>query len=632
MNSSAGNTRLNVGLLAACQALLLTNNTTLISINGLAGLALAPDPSLATLPVTGWVLGGALATVPASQYMKKVGRRTGLIHGALIGIVGALLCGSAILQESFWLLCFGTVVFGVYNAFGQYYRFVAAESAPPDFRATAISLVLAGGLVGGILGPMTSTYTVDLLGPRYTGAYLALIAFSLVAICVISLIRVPELSAAQQAARGRPLREIAQQPKFVVAMMSSAIGYGVMNFLMTSDAAGNAGLRARLRRHGDRDFLARGGDVRALVRDRLADRAAGRGPGHAHRRRAERGGHRGRAGGRGGGQFLVVAGAAGRGLEFPLHRWHHAAHRDLQARGARQGAGSQRIRGFRDDDAVLARLRHDRRERRLGQGEHRSLAAGAAGDGGPRLPVHRDAEKQGMSVRAAAAIGMRLEEVDTPALILDLDAFEANLKRLNDAVKGRVRVRAHAKTHKCPEIAKRQIAAGAVGVCCQKVSEAEAMVEGGVADVLISNEIIGATKLARLAELAKRARIGVCVDHADNVRELQLAASKAGAKVDAYIELEVGMRRAGVAAGRTGARAGEADRRFAGPALCRHPRLSRPRAAHPLGRRAPRGDREFRPDREEHQGAAAAERHRMPDRHRRGQRQLHVRGGIRRLG
>lgn len=154
-----------------------------------------------------------------------------------------------------------------------------------------------------------------------------------------------------------------------------------------------------------------------------------------------------------------------------------------------------------------------------------------------------------MTVRAPAVVGMRLEEVDTPALILDLDAFETNVKRLADAVPRRVRVRAHAKTHKCPEIGKRQIAAGAVGVCCQKVSEAEAMVDGGIKDVLVSNEIVGAAKLERLAALAKRAQIGVCVDNADNVRDLEAAMQRAGARIDVYIELEVGMRRCGVAPG-----------------------------------------------------------------------------------
>ncbi len=152
-------------------------------------------------------------------------------------------------------------------------------------------------------------------------------------------------------------------------------------------------------------------------------------------------------------------------------------------------------------------------------------------------------------MRAPAAVGMRLEEVDTPALVVELDAFERNLKTLAGLAAGRVRVRPHAKTHKCPEIARRQVAAGAVGVCCQKVSEAEALVEGGIADVLVSNEIIGAPKLERLAALARRARIGVCVDDAGNVRDLEAAAARAGAHLDVYVELEVGMRRCGVAPG-----------------------------------------------------------------------------------
>lgn len=151
-----------------------------------------------------------------------------------------------------------------------------------------------------------------------------------------------------------------------------------------------------------------------------------------------------------------------------------------------------------------------------------------------------------MSQPPPAAVGQRLVEVDTPALVLDLDAFESNIATLNRAVGQRVRVRAHAKTHKCPDIARRQIAAGAVGVCCQKVSEAEALVEGGVHDVLVSNEIVGAPKIARLAELSKRARLGVCVDNAQNVRAL----SDSNASLDVYVELEVGMARCGIAPGK----------------------------------------------------------------------------------
>ncbi|HEU4645221.1 MAG TPA: MFS transporter [Burkholderiales bacterium] len=227
-------TRRNVGLLAACQALLLTNNATLIAINGLAGLALAPRAALATLPVTSWVAGGAIATMLASLHMKRVGRQRGLTLGTLWGIAGALICAGAVWVQSFWLLCFGALVFGVYNAYGQYYRFAAADVASADFKSTAISLVLAGGLVGGILGPTTSRFTVDLVEPRFTGAYLALIGFALATLALLRFVRIPMPSARTQAAPGRPLAVIVAQPKFIVAVMSGAIGYGVMNFLMTS--------------------------------------------------------------------------------------------------------------------------------------------------------------------------------------------------------------------------------------------------------------------------------------------------------------------------------------------------------------------------------------------------------------
>jgi len=150
-----------------------------------------------------------------------------------------------------------------------------------------------------------------------------------------------------------------------------------------------------------------------------------------------------------------------------------------------------------------------------------------------------------VSQPAPAKIGERLEDVDTPALVLDLEVFERNQNTLFDLVRSRVRVRPHAKTNKCPEVAKRQMAMGAVGVCCQKVSEAEAMVDGGIGDVLVSNEIVGARKIERLAALSRRAKIGVCVDDAENLR----AIAATGAKLDVYIEIEVGMRRCGVAPG-----------------------------------------------------------------------------------
>lgn len=234
MNSTTSNTRRNVGLLAACQAMLMSNNSTLIAINGLAGLALAPVPALATLPVTCWVIGGALTTMPASLYMKRVGRRAGLMQGMLLAVAGALLCAAAMWQASFWALCFGTLVFGMFNAFGQYYRFVAADASSAEWRPTAISLVLAGGLVGGLLGPAVSRETVLLPGPKFAGAYIALTAYALAMVALIALLRLPVPATQEAAASGRPLAEIARQPKFIIAVFSGAAGYGVMNFLMTS--------------------------------------------------------------------------------------------------------------------------------------------------------------------------------------------------------------------------------------------------------------------------------------------------------------------------------------------------------------------------------------------------------------
>ena len=152
--------------------------------------------------------------------------------------------------------------------------------------------------------------------------------------------------------------------------------------------------------------------------------------------------------------------------------------------------------------------------------------------------------------RPPARIGDPLDAVDTPALIVDLDAFEYNLRKLPETLIGKpVRIRPHAKTHKSPIIALKQIALGAVGVCCQKVSEAEALVYGGVLDVLVSNQIVGAQKLERLAALAKLANIGVCVDDAQNVRDIAAQAARLNVKLDVYVEIDVGTFRCGVVPG-----------------------------------------------------------------------------------
>ena len=225
----------NVALLSACQGLLMTNNSILIATNGLAGYALASDKALATLPVTAYIVGAALTTLPASLLMHRLGRRAGFVLGAVFGIVGAGICAWAAFAHHFWLLCAGALVLGIYNATGQYYRFAAADSASFDFKSKAISLVLAGGIVGGILGPETSKISKDFfVQAAFAGSYLSLGVFCLLAIALMALIDIPPLTVAERNEAGRPLTVIARQPAFIVAVLSGMVGYGVMNLLMVA--------------------------------------------------------------------------------------------------------------------------------------------------------------------------------------------------------------------------------------------------------------------------------------------------------------------------------------------------------------------------------------------------------------
>ena len=155
-----------------------------------------------------------------------------------------------------------------------------------------------------------------------------------------------------------------------------------------------------------------------------------------------------------------------------------------------------------------------------------------------------------MTTRPAAEVGMTLEEVDTPALLIEFDAFEANLRALADTLAGTsVKLRPHGKAHKCPVIGHKQMALGAVGLCCQKVSEAEAMVFGGLSDIYVTNEIVGARKLARLAPLAHQARIATCIDNPLSVAPLSEAAETAGVEIRVLVDLDVGHHRCGVEPG-----------------------------------------------------------------------------------
>jgi MFS family permease len=224
----------DIALLACCQALLLVNNSGLIVMSGLVGYSLVDNKTFATLGVTSFVLGSALAAMPAALYMARVGRRRGFMTGSLIAIVGSGTCALGIAASSFPLYCLGTAIIGVYTAFGLQYRFAAAEVAAPAFKAKAISLVLAGGIVGGFIGPNASVWAKDLFSLPFLGSFLVLSAVALLALAVQSQVRVPTPSAAERAPGGRSLRAIAAQPVFIVAAPAAALGYGIMNLLMTA--------------------------------------------------------------------------------------------------------------------------------------------------------------------------------------------------------------------------------------------------------------------------------------------------------------------------------------------------------------------------------------------------------------
>mgnify|MGYP000562326366 FL=1 len=225
----------NLWLLAIAQGLFLTNNVVLIAINGLVGLALAPAAWMATLPVMAYVVGGAMSTGLVAASQRRWGRQVSFQLGLVVAFLTVLLCALALELRSFWLLVAGTLIAGYYSANGQLYRFAAGELADASFREKAVSLVLAGGLIGAVLGPNLANHTRDSFAAPFLGSYLALAVVALVSMVVMAGIRFPaEPVRAIGSSLGRPIGEIMRQPVFIVATIGAALGYGVMNLLMAA--------------------------------------------------------------------------------------------------------------------------------------------------------------------------------------------------------------------------------------------------------------------------------------------------------------------------------------------------------------------------------------------------------------
>jgi len=225
----------NLVLLALCQGLFLTNNVTFIAINGLVGLSLAPLGWMATLPVMGYVVGGALSAPLVARVQARAGRKRSFQLGLLVAAASAALCALAVSTRQFWLLVAATVIAGFYNANAQLYRFAGPELAAPDYKEKAISWVLAGGIIGAFAGPNLASATRELMDVPFAGAYLSLVGVALLSLLLLSFIDFPpHKTPAPGASTGRPLGEIMRQPVFIVAVGAGALGYGVMNLLMAA--------------------------------------------------------------------------------------------------------------------------------------------------------------------------------------------------------------------------------------------------------------------------------------------------------------------------------------------------------------------------------------------------------------
>ncbi len=227
--------RVNVFILATCQMLFGATRTLLIATAPLIAYGIVENKGLATLPAALVIVGTALATMPASMLMRATGRRLGFMIGACFGALGGGIVIIGIVRADFWLLCLGTFTYGFFAAFGQYYRFAAADTAPPEFRSKAISLVLTGGVIAAVVGTslaMAGQFMIP--SDEFFGSYLFLIALTLLTVLVLLFLDIPNLTPSERSAQQRPLVAIMKQPIFVASTLAATMGQGAMNLLMTA--------------------------------------------------------------------------------------------------------------------------------------------------------------------------------------------------------------------------------------------------------------------------------------------------------------------------------------------------------------------------------------------------------------
>lgn len=232
----------NAQILTTAQALGGASPAIIVSLGGLVGQQLASNPALATLPVSIFNLGLAIGTLPAAWVMRRHGRRLGYLFGASLGCVAGLVAAFGIYQQLFVIFCLGTMIAGFYASYVQSYRFAVADGAPEDIKPRLISWVMVGGLFAAIIGPQTVIWTRDMVPwAPFAGSFVAQAILAALAIPVIWRLRstgTPKpgvnRAAGQQAQTGRSLKEIASQPKFILAVTAGVVSYALMSFVMTA--------------------------------------------------------------------------------------------------------------------------------------------------------------------------------------------------------------------------------------------------------------------------------------------------------------------------------------------------------------------------------------------------------------
>ncbi len=227
--------RAQVGLLGVCFAFSATSASLNVAAASLVGHAIAENKALATLPLSLNLLGTMSAGLPASLLMRRFGRRAIFFLGVFLGALGASTAAYAIMLESFFLFCLSIYCIGLLLGIGQLYRFAAVDVAEADFRARAISLVMAGGLVAGILGPGIASFARDLLPEaRFAGSYLTIIGLYAIIALLLMFVRLPPMSSGPEGSVKRPLSLVFRQPKLIAALTSASLGYAVMALVMTA--------------------------------------------------------------------------------------------------------------------------------------------------------------------------------------------------------------------------------------------------------------------------------------------------------------------------------------------------------------------------------------------------------------